>query len=103
MTFEEKARLARHGDISDAAVSLRLTVARTLANPSQKAFADQLGINQKTYNSMEKRGAPSREVMRELYRAHRIDFNFIIYGDFVQLPGDVQERIFRALAAHAPS
>ncbi len=33
-------------------------------------------------------------VVRFLYRQHRIDYNFILNGDFAQLPGDVQDRLF---------
>jgi len=37
--------------------------------------------------------------MRYFYRAHRIDFNFLLHGDFAQLPADVQARLFAALEA----
>jgi hypothetical protein len=35
--------------------------------------------------------------MRFYFRAHRIDFNFLMHGDFAQLPADVQAQIFDAL------
>jgi hypothetical protein len=37
--------------------------------------------------------------MRYFFRSHRIDFNFLIHGEFAQLPADVQDRLFSALEA----
>jgi len=37
--------------------------------------------------------------VRFLHRNHRIDFNFVFNGDFVQLPGDIQTALEAALAS----
>ena len=42
---------------------------------------------------------PSREILSTFWRSYRIDFNFMINGDFATLPADVQERLFPALEA----
>ena len=97
MTYEEMAALTRLGDTSDEAIARRLTAARRSVAPVQKDFAAALDISVTTYNSQEKRGAPSKAVMSFLYKNHRIDFNFILHGDFVTLPSDVQARLMDAL------
>ena len=98
MNLEEKERLARVGDMSLDAMAIRLRAARKVAGLSQKDFADAVGVKNTVINNAEAGStAPSREVMRYLYRAHRIDFNFMINGDFAQLPGDVQAALFPAL------
>ena len=71
LTHEELEELAKRGDISAEATAIRLAAARKLAGFTQKSFADELGINVKTYNSMERRGAPSREVMLVLHVTSR--------------------------------
>ena len=101
MNIEDKERLSRYRDTSGPAISARLVAARHAAGyPQQKAFAKTVGLKQTTYNSQEIKGCPTFDVMRHLYRNHRIDFNFIIHGDFVQLPSDVQTALFEAL--HEP-
>lgn len=98
MNIEHKEQLTRFQDTSGRAISVRLVAARHAAGfPQQKAFAEALGLKQTTYNTQEIKGSPSFEVMRYLARNHRIDFNFIIHGDFVQLPSDVQTALFAAL------
>ena len=99
MDFATKERLARTGDTTKEAIGLRLRAARIAAGYKQKDFAAMLELKPQTYNSQETKGAPSIDVMRHLYRAHRIDFNFILHGDFAQLPGDVQDSLFAVLSA----
>jgi transcriptional regulator with XRE-family HTH domain len=103
MDFETKERLARTGDTTPDAIGRRLRAARVITGLSQKDFAALLDLKPQTYNSQEKRGAPSIDVMQHLYRAHRVDFNFILHGDFAQLPGDVQDELFAALFDGTPS
>ncbi|MBL3571350.1 hypothetical protein BV509_20455 [Rhodovulum sulfidophilum] len=99
-SVESREQLTLLGNTSPEAISLRLRAAREAAGyAQQKDFAAEAGLSATTYNSQEKRGAPSIPVMKILYRRHRIDFNFVLHGDFAQLPGDVQERLFEALAA----
>lgn len=70
-----------------------------MAGAAQKDIAEAVGIKKTAYSNMETgRSFPSRTVMRWFYRLHRIDFNFLMHGDFAQLPGDVQDRLFPALA-----
>jgi hypothetical protein len=99
MTIEEKEQLAKQGDTSPDAIRDRLLAARKTIEKQQKEVANEVGLKITTFNSQETRGAPSIKTMRYYHRLHRIDFNFILHGDFAQLPHDVQERLFVALAA----
>lgn len=99
MDIEQKERLARLGDISPEAVRARLLAARNSIGMKQQDVASEVGLKKTTFNSQETRGAPSAVTMRYYHRQHRIDFNFILHGDFAQLPQDVQERLFAELAA----
>lgn len=102
-SIESREKLTLLGDTSPEAISIRLRAAREAAGyAQQKDFAAEAGLSATTYNSQEKRGAPSITVMKILYRQHRIDFNFVLHGDFAQLPGDVQERLFEALSSSRP-
>lgn len=94
----EKERLSRLGDSSKDAIAFRLKVVRAMIGMSQTELAAEVGLKYTTYNSQEKAGSPSVALMRYLYRAHRVDFNFILHGDFAQLPSDVQNNLFEALA-----
>lgn len=98
MTLDEKENLARIGDMGLAAVAIRLRAARKVAGLRQQELAVAAGQKKQSLNNAE--GGltyPSREIMKVLYRAYRIDFNFILNGDFAQLPGDVQNALFPAL------
>lgn len=65
---------------------------------SQREFAAAAGVGATTLNNMEMgKQFPNRDVMRFLYRGHRIDFNFMLNGDFSQLPSDVQVKLFEKL------
>lgn len=97
MDIEAKERLTRYRDTSDEAVARRLLAARNLVDKSQKRFAELVGIGKTTYNSQEIKGKPSREVLDFLYRNSRIGPNFIYYGEFLPLPGDVQLALLAAL------
>lgn len=100
MTIEERELLFRLNDDTDEAVAMRLRAAREVAGyKGQKDFAKALDLNYQTYHSQEKRGRPTPSTVRYLYRNHRIDFNFIYNGDFLQLPGDVQQALEAALSS----
>lgn len=101
MDIELKERLAKLGDISPEAVRTRLLAARNSIGMKQQDVAGAVGLKKTTFNSQEMRGAPSAATMRYYHRQHRIDFNFILHGDFAQLPLDVQERLFAQLSAPA--
>lgn len=93
-----KERLAHLQDMGIAACAIRLRAARGVTGLSQQEFAKECGVTKQVLNNAEAGLTyPNRAVMKHLYRAYRIDFNFIINGDFVQLPGDVQDRLFEQL------
>ena len=99
MDIEQKEKLARTGDISPEAIRIRMLAARASLGMQQLEVANELGLKKTTFHSQESRGAPSISTMRYYYRQHRIDFNFLLHGDFAQLPKDVQDRLFDALHA----
>ncbi len=104
MDIEQKERLARRGDMSRDAMAYRLKAAREATGMGPKALADHMGegmTKQKLGNAERGDNEPPKALMRYFYRAHRIDFNFLIHGDFAQLPADVQERLFDVLEASA--
>ncbi|WP_370286905.1 XRE family transcriptional regulator [Pseudooceanicola nanhaiensis] len=94
---EEKQRLARLGDTSEGAIAERLRAALKVARLTQKDVARMLERPVQTINAQFKKGRPSIELMRLFYRGYRIDFNFLINGDFAQLPSDVQNELIEVL------
>jgi transcriptional regulator with XRE-family HTH domain len=101
MDTEQKEALARINDMSLEATSLRLRAARLAAGfEVQKQFAKAVGIGESALNNAETgQNGPNLKVMGYLFRNHRIDFNFILNGNYSQLPGDVQAVLFEKLAA----
>ena len=100
MDIERKQKLAHTGDMSESACAIRLRAARYVAMPDGqgKDFAEETGITKSALSTMEKGNQyPNRKVMKYLYRGHRIDFNFMMNGDFSQLPLDVQTALFEQL------
>ena len=100
MDIETKQKLAMTGDMSQMACAIRLRAARYVAMPDAqgKDFAEAVGISKSGLTTMEKGNQyPNRNVMKYLYRGHRIDFNFMMNGDFAQLPQDVQDALFAQL------
>ena len=97
MDIEQKEQLALTGDVSPEAIRRRMLAARRSIGMQQLYVAKELGLKKTTFHSQESRGAPAIKTMRYYYRQHRIDFNFILHGDFAQLPQDVQDRLFGAL------
>lgn len=99
MDIDTKERLAHVNDMGIEASAIRLHASRlTTPHVQQKDFADACGISKTSYNNMEKGlQFPNRAVMLYLFRAHRIDFNFLMNGSFSQLPQDVQDGLFPKL------
>lgn len=61
-------------------------------------LAKAAGVSKTVWsNAMAGLTYPNRDLMKYLYLAHRIDFNFLMNGDFSQLPGGVQDKLFPAL------
>ena len=100
MDILQKQALARVGDMGLEACAIRLRAALIFTGLQQMNMASDAGISKSVLNNaLAALTYPSRAAMVYLYRAHRIDFNFILHGDFAQLPGDVQDRLFPALEA----
>ena len=98
MTIDIKEALAHTGRMDAASCAIRLRAARIVSGLEQQELARLCGVTKSALANAEAGSSfPSRDVMRYLYRAHRIDFNFMLNGDFAQLPGDVQDRLFPAL------
>lgn len=99
MNYEERRRLFRTGEMDKAACGTRLTAGRIAAGYDRaKDFAEAIGARVTTYNSQEKGVSnPSLAAMAELYVSHRIDFNFILYGEFSHLDPFVREALEDAL------
>lgn len=100
MDFETKERLAMRGRHDNEALGRRLKAARICAGLSQRDLAEAVGRVPTAIINMEKgRSAVTIRVMSYLYKAHRIDMNFLILGEFTHLPGHVQGNLFRSLAS----
>ncbi|AYF01292.1 hypothetical protein PY32053_01665 [Paracoccus yeei] len=101
MDLETKTRLAHVNDMGAAATAIRLRAAFAVTGLAQQQdLARAAGISKTVLsNAMAGTTFPNRELLKYLFRAHRIDFQFMMNGDFAQLPGDVQERLFPALEA----
>ncbi|WP_247676941.1 helix-turn-helix transcriptional regulator [Leisingera sp. HS039] len=98
MDFKGKLAMSRLGDASREACAFRLKAARIATGLTKTEFCKNAGVSLTSYlNSEAGLSFPSRKVMLYLHRGHRIDFNYIIHGDFQQLPSDVQDRLFSAL------
>ncbi|MFC4668361.1 helix-turn-helix domain-containing protein [Seohaeicola nanhaiensis] len=98
MDFQTKQRLAHKDDTGLAACAIRLRAARAVTGKQAQQLAREVGVSKTVYSNAENGLTyPNRDVMKHLYRSYRIDFNFLINGDFAQLPGDLQERLFPAL------
>jgi transcriptional regulator with XRE-family HTH domain len=81
-------------------MAYRLRAARKAVGLGLEGLARDMGegmTKQKLGNAERGDNDPPKALMRYFYRAHRIDFNFLIHGDFAQLPADVQARLFDAL------
>lgn len=101
MNVDDFTARARTNDMGLAATAIRLRAAFLATGLAQHGdLARAAGISKTVLsNAMAGSTYPNRDLMKYLYRAHRIDFNFIMNGDFSQLPGDVQARLFDTLAA----
>lgn len=102
MEIKQKENLSLRGDMSREAMALRILAARHAVGMGQDELAHDMGegmTKQKLRNAEKADNDPPKALMRYFYRAHRIDFNFLLHGDFAQLPADVQARLFGALSA----
>lgn len=98
MDLDEKKRLSSNGNTSKEACTTRFLAARITTGISQKDFAKEMNAQSSNISNTEKgMQFPSRSAMHHLYGAYRIDYNFILRGDFAQLPSDVQDKLFDAL------
>jgi transcriptional regulator with XRE-family HTH domain len=100
MEADRRDRLAHTGDTGLEAVAIRLRAARDLAGAQQAEIATEIGTKKGTISNAENGlNYPSVALMRYYYRMHRLDFNFLMNGDWAQLPASMQERLFAALEA----
>lgn len=91
LEYQDKIAMTRMGDASIEACAERVAVARAATGLSKTKFCKEAGVGLTSFlNAEAGRSYPSRAVMLYLHRNHRIDFNFILHGDFQQLPSDVQ-------------
>lgn len=99
MDLDRKIALSRINDMGLAATAIRLRAAFLASGLAKyQDLAQAAGVSKTVLsNALAGTTYPNREIMKYLYRAHRIDFNFLMNGDFSQLPGDVQDRLFSAL------
>jgi transcriptional regulator with XRE-family HTH domain len=98
MELTEKQALARTGSMTVDACAIRVRAARYVALMEQQDLAKAGGVSKSALSNVEAGLAfPNRALMHYLFHAHRIDFNFILDGQFSQLPGDVQDALFPAL------
>jgi transcriptional regulator with XRE-family HTH domain len=102
MDIPRKDKLARLGESSKAATAARLRGAIRATGMAQAEFARRSGQNASSLHaSLSEITFPSRRTLQELYRTHRIDPTFILFGDYGQMPIDVQDRVFLALEYEA--
>ena len=98
MNINEKERLARRHDHSMPACAARVAAALIVTGMKQKEVAKEAGVGEAAISNAKKAlNYPTMPLMKWLYRGHRIDFNFLMAGEFAQLPADVQDRLFAAL------
>lgn len=91
LEYRDKIEMTRMGDASTEACAMRLSVARAATGLTKTQFCKEAGVGLTSFlNAEAGRSYPSRAIMLYLHRNHRIDFNFILHGDFQQLPSDVQ-------------
>ncbi|EBA05985.1 helix-turn-helix transcriptional regulator [Sagittula stellata] len=98
MDFDQLEHVFMRGDTSPTAIRRRLIAARLAVGMQQQEVAKAVGISKQTYHYQEQRGAPSVKTGRYYYRAHGIDFNYLLNGDFQQLPGGISERLCEELS-----
>lgn len=99
MDHDEKRRLSRIGCADKDSAAIRLRAARHVTGLSQEGLGKAGSVKKAAISNAEKGLAyPNRSVLLFLHREFRIDLNFMINGDFAQLPGDVQELLFDALS-----
>lgn len=98
MDFDAALALARYGDTSREASAVRFRAARMVSGLSQTEMARVANLKKQAISMTENgRSFPNREAMIYLFRRHRIDFNYFVYGALAQLPGDVQADLVAAL------
>lgn len=98
MDTNEKKRLALTGDPSERASGIRVRAGRKMTGLGQLEFGKQVGVGKQAISNIERGDSfPSRELMFYLFEENRLDFNFLVYGDYNQLPSDVQDVLFDKL------
>lgn len=100
MEPDRRDRLARTGDTGLEAVAIRLRAARKFAGLEQKDVERETGVKKTSISNAENGlNYPGVPLMRYYYRMHRLDFNFVMNGDWSQLPSSTHQALFVALEA----
>lgn len=98
MDTKQREALALTRDDGLKAAAIRLRAARKLAGLGQAELGAKVGKGKASISNCEHGlSFPSRAVMVYLFREHRVDFNFLIHGEFAQLPADVRDGLFETL------
>ena len=98
MDFQIKEKLAftRMSGLIESGIRIR--AARHYAGLSQQELGDVVNLKKATVSNIEKgRAYPTRPLMVYFYRNWRIDINFLVCGEFSQLPSDLQKDLFSLL------
>lgn len=103
MEESEKNALTLKHDESSQAAGVRLRAARFYVDLGQLELGKAAGVTKSAISNCERGDSyPSRKLMRYFYRNHRIDYNYFIDGEWIDLPGSVQEKLFPLLkTAHS--
>lgn len=95
MNTTDKTAVAFTGRSDEVAVAIRMKAARLVANLSQKELANAVDRQISNVSNVERaKNLPGWGIMLYFHHAHRIDVNFLMTGNYAQLPGDVQSEIF---------
>lgn len=98
MDTMEKQHFALKGRTDIAAAAIRVTAARRYAGLTQPELSGALNRGVSAISNTERaRSFPPWDLMVYFLKEHRIDINFIVAGEYAQLPADVQEHLFDEL------
>ena len=94
----DKDSLTLLGRSDIAASAIRMRAARLAAGLSQQALADAMGQRISSISNIERaKNFPGWPTMVFLYKEHRVDVNFLVTGNYAQLPADVQASLLSQL------
>lgn len=99
MDADQKDTLAMTRNSSAIACGRRLRVGREVAELTQKQLAEATGKTKASISNAENGlSFPGRDAQLHLHRNYGIDFNFLVVGEYVQLPSPLQDLLFERLS-----